>query len=72
MKRLIQNFFLLVLRVLSNATPDSIYESFSVTQTFLKGSLELNPSQGIFDYLVPILVLIPIKADLSIKKQSCK
>ena len=68
----ILNFFLLVLGILSNATLGSIYRNSWVTQAFLKESLEFNPRQKIFDCLVPTLVLAPMKADSTTKKQSCK
>ena len=38
----------------------------------LKRNLELNPRQGIFDCLVPTLVLVPTKADHTAEEQSCK
>ena len=37
-----------------------------------KGSIELNPRQEIFDCLVLTLVLVPIKADPTVKQQCCK
>ena len=38
----------------------------------LKRNLKLNPRQGIFDCLVPTLVLVPTKADHTAEEQSCK
>ena len=38
----------------------------------LKRNLELNPRQGIFDCLVPTLVLVPTKADYIAEKRSWK
>ena len=71
-RRPIVNFHLLVLGVLSNATPGGIHGSPWVTQTLSKKSFELNPKQKILDCLVPKLVLMPTKVDHIAKEQSCK
>ena len=68
----IVNFHLLVLGVLSNATPSSIHGSPWVIQILSKESLELNPRQGSFNCLVPTLVLEPTKADPTTEEQSYK
>ena len=70
-RRLILHFFLLILRVLSNATPSSIHGSFWVTQTFSKVSFELNPRQK-SHCLAAKLVLVLTKADSTTKEQSYK
>ena len=73
MRHPIMNFFPLVLGVLPNSTPDSVYQSTGVTKTLPKKSFELDPRQKIFDCLVfPTLVLMPTKADPITKEQSCK
>ena len=72
MRHPILNFLLLVLRGLSNATPGGIHKSSWVTQTLSKKNLELDPRQGIFDFLVPTLVLVLIKANPIAKEQSYK
>ena len=65
----IANFYLLVLRVLSNITPGGIHKSSWVTQTLLKESFELNSRQKCY-FLALIYAFIPIKADLITKEQS--
>ena len=68
----ILNFFLLVLGVLFNSTPDSIHQSTEVTKTLLKESFELNPRQGSFGCLVPTLVLVPTKLILLQRNKAAK
>ena len=73
MRRPIMNFLLLVLGVLPNSTPDSVYQSTGVTKTLPKESFELDPRQEIIDCLVFLtLVLVPMKADPITKEQTCK
>ena len=61
------NFFLLVLGVLSDATPGRIRGSLGVSQTLSKESFELNPRQRSFGYLIPTLMLMPTKVDPTTK-----
>ena len=69
----ILNFLLLVLGVSLNSTPDGIHESPGVSEILSKESFELDPRQGGFGCLVlSTLVLVPTKADLTMKEQSCK
>ena len=73
MRRPILNFLPLVLEVSLNSTLDSVPQSTGVNKTLSKKSLEpTNPRQGIFDCLVPTLVLAPTKADPTAKERSCK
>ena len=72
LRRPIVNFLLLlVLGVLINLIPDSVYQSTRLTMTLSKIGFEINQRQGNFGCLVPMLVLAPIKADPITKKQSC-
>ena len=70
-RRPIVNFLPLILRVLSNATPSGIHRSRWVTRTLSKESLELNPWRR-SHCLALTLVLMPTKADPTIKEQSRK
>ena len=73
MRRPILSFFSLVLGVLPNSAPKCVHQSTGVTKILLKESFELDLRQEIFDCLIfPTLVLVPTKADLTTKKQSCK
>ena len=64
MRRLIVNFFPLILGVWSNFTSGSVYQSIGVTKTLLKKSFELDPWKEIFDCLILLtLILVSTKAD---------
>ena len=56
----------------ASTTPDIVYQSTGITKNLLKKDFKINPKQGSFGCLVPTLVLTPIKADFTSKKQSCK
>ena len=69
MRRPIVNFLLLVLGVSPNSIPDSVHQSTGVTKILRKESFKLDLRQEIFDCLVfPTLVLVPMKADPTIRK----
>lgn len=73
MKSLVLFFFLLILSIFFNYTPDAIHKHGRFSKVFLKKGFKLVQSQKnsfiIFD---SGLILLPAKVDLIPKKQDCK
>ena len=61
-------FFLLILEVAFNPTPDCVHENLGVSEILSEESLELDPRQKIFGSLVLQLLLVPSKAYSVTKK----
>lgn len=73
MKNLILNFFLLLLRILLNFSPDASYKRSGFSKTLLKKGLKFIPSRKSSTITFNLsFVLLSVEIDLIAKIQSCK
>ena len=68
MRSTILYFFLLILEVIFNPTPDNVHKSLRISEILLEECFELDARQRTFGSLVSQIMLVPLKAYMVIQE----